>query len=74
MSEQISDNEPEMRPEYGDEVFSKGVRGKFYARYQAGTNLALLDPDVRAAFPSDAAVNAALRRLMDADTQTAPPA
>ena len=30
-------------------------------RYQAGTNLLLLDPDVRKAFRSDGAVNDALR-------------
>lgn len=60
----------DMRPEYGPEVFAQGVRGKYYQRYQAGTNLALLEPDVRAAFPTDAAVNAALRALLQAEERT----
>jgi hypothetical protein len=59
-----SPSEDELRPEYDASVLKHGVRGKYYARYQAGTNLALLDPDVRAAFPTDEAVNAALRKLM----------
>ncbi len=37
-----------------------GVRGKYVARYRAGTNLVLLDPKVAQAFPTDAAVNEAL--------------
>ena len=41
-----------------------GVRGKYLSRYRAGTNLALLAPDVRAAFPTDEAVNQALRAVM----------
>lgn len=61
-----------MRPEYGPEVFAQGVRGKYYRRYQAGTNLALLEPDVRAAFPTDEAVNAALRMLLQGHGYTTP--
>ena len=41
-----------------------GVRGKYLDRFRAGTNLALLAPDVRAAFPTDESVNLALRSLM----------
>jgi hypothetical protein len=44
----------------------EGVRGKYLDRFRAGTNLAPLAPDVRAAFPTDAEVNQALRSLMDA--------
>jgi hypothetical protein len=54
----------ELRPEYDLTTLKGGVRGKYFERYHAGTNLALLAPDVRAAFPSDAAVNRALRTLM----------
>ena len=59
-----NEQDDEMRPEYGPEVFAQGVRGKYYQRYQAGTNLALLAPDVRAAFPTAEAVNAALRLVL----------
>ena len=40
------------------------MRGKYLDRDRAGTNLALLAPDVRAAFPTDEDVNRALRTLM----------
>lgn len=56
--------EEDMRPEYGQEVFKRGVRGKYYEQYQQGTNVVLLAPDVRAAFPTDEAVNEALRMLV----------
>jgi hypothetical protein len=53
-----------MRPEYDLATLKGAVRGKHLKRYRAGTNLALLAPDVRAAFPTDIAVNRALRLLM----------
>jgi hypothetical protein len=56
--------EDEMRPEYDAELIKSGVRGKYADRYQAGTNLALLEPDVAEAFPDDEAVNEALRMLI----------
>ncbi|HRL14610.1 MAG TPA: hypothetical protein PKX07_22190 [Aggregatilineales bacterium] len=54
----------DLRPEYDATVLKDGVRGKYAARYQAGTNLVLLAPDVAAAFPTSEAVNEALRLLM----------
>ena len=54
----------DLRPEYEDSVLRGGVRGKYLERYRSGTNLALLAPDVRAAFPTDEAVNQALRSLI----------
>ena len=55
----------ELRPEYDMKSLLKaGTRGKYAARYNAGTNLVLLDPDVAAAFPSRKAVNEALRLAM----------
>ena len=51
-----------MRPEYD---FRGGVRGKYVARYRAGTNVVVLDPDVAAAFGTSKAVNRALRALLD---------
>jgi len=56
--------EDELRPEYDFAQMKGGVRGKYVERYRSGTNLVLLDPDVAQAFPNDAAVNAALRLLM----------
>jgi hypothetical protein len=56
--------EDELRPEYDLSQLKGGVRGKHAERYLAGTNLALLAPDVRHAFPTDEAVNEALRLMM----------
>jgi hypothetical protein len=41
-----------------------GVRGKYVERYRAGTNVVLLAPDVAQAFPTEDAVNEALRLVM----------
>jgi hypothetical protein len=46
--------------------FRGGVRGKYAARYAEGTNIVLLQPDVAKEFPSSAAVNTALRKLIRA--------
>ncbi len=41
--------------------FAGGVRGKYAARYRAGTNVVVLEPDVAALFPDAKLVNEALR-------------
>lgn len=56
--------EDDLRPEYDFAQMKEGVRGKYVDRYHSGTNLVLLDPDVAQAFPDDAAVNEALRLLI----------
>ncbi len=56
-----SKNPDEMRPYYD---FSRGVRGKYAARYAQGTNVVVLAPDVAEVFPDSAAVNEALRTLV----------
>jgi hypothetical protein len=52
----------DMRPEYD---IRGGVRGKYYERYQKGTNVVLLEPDVAAVFRDSESVNRALRVLID---------
>ena len=67
---QENKNEPdpeEMRPEYD---IHGGVRGKYYDRYQHGTNVVILDPDVAAVFPNSDSVNRALRTLIEQGAQT----
>jgi hypothetical protein len=56
--------EDELRSEYDFSHLEGGMRGKYVERYRAGTNLVLLDPDVAQAFPTEDAVNEALRLLM----------
>jgi hypothetical protein len=43
-----------------------GVRAKakYYEEYRKGTNVVLLQPDVAGAFPTEAAVNEALRGIL----------
>ena len=53
-----------MSPEYDFASMKGGVRGKYVMRLRAGSNLVLLEPDVAAAFPSDAVVNQALRAAL----------
>ena len=61
---QVSKSAPEdeMRPEYD---IRGGVRGKYYERYRAGTNVVLLERDVAVVFRNSEAVNRALRLLVN---------
>lgn len=65
---------PENEMEGADEMEAEydirgGVRGKYAEQYRQGTNLVLLDADVAAAFPDTAAVNRALRLLIEVARQ-----
>jgi hypothetical protein len=65
MNEEISELEDELLPEYDLNALLKGgIRGKYAERYQKGTNLVLLDPDIAKAFPDEKSVNDALRLVM----------
>ncbi len=55
----------ELRQEYKREDLGKGIRGKYFEAYQKGTNLVLLSPDVAKVFSTEAAVNEALRSLIN---------
>jgi hypothetical protein len=54
----------DLRPEYDFSALKNGVRGKYAARFAAGTNLVLLLADVAKYFPDEQSVNAALRTLI----------
>ncbi len=63
--ELITEMEDDLRPEYNlREMLKGGVRGKYAERYRAGTNLVLLAPDIAEAFPTEEAVNEALRLVL----------
>ena len=49
-----------MRAEYD---FSRGIRGKYARRYEQGSNLVVLAPDVARVFPDSDSVNSTLRAL-----------
>lgn len=63
--ETLAEAEDDLRPEYDLKTLLKGgVRGKYSNRYREGTNLVLLAPDVARAFPTEEAVNEALRLVL----------
>lgn len=59
-------NDNDLRPEYDLSQLKGGVRGKYYKRAMAGTNLVLIEADLAKRFPDTASVNRALRLLLDA--------
>ena len=63
----------ELRPEYDLSKLKGGVRGKYYERARAGTNLVLIEPDLANVFPDTDAVNRALRLLADTAEAAAGP-
>jgi hypothetical protein len=70
MKPRREESHDELRPEY-DFDYSKAVRGKYYKRLVTeGTNVVVLEPDVAKAFHDSAAVNEALRSLLDLTRST----
>jgi len=68
----------DLRPEY-DFDFSQGEKGRYYKRLlQEGSNIVVLEPDLAETFPDSAAVNNALRSLLEfvrlSEGLTRPPA
>lgn len=56
--------EDDLRPEYDlKSLLKSGIRGKYAHRFQEGTNIVVIDPDVFEYFPDHDAVNKALRSL-----------
>jgi hypothetical protein len=54
----------ELRPEYKRSDFGKLVRGKYYQRVMASSNIVVLDSEIAAVFPNSASVNRALHSLV----------
>jgi hypothetical protein len=55
----------ELRPEYQRSDFPALVRGKYVERLRKSSNVIVLEPEVASLFPNSAAVNAALRSLVE---------
>lgn len=66
MKKKTDRDSDEMRPEYDLRKLKFVGRGIYAERFRAGTNIALLDRDVREAFPDDESVNEALRVIAKA--------
>ncbi len=70
MKTRSDNNRDGLRPEY-DLDYSRAVRGKYYRRLlREGANIVILEPDVAKAFGDSAAVNQALRSLLDLSRST----
>jgi hypothetical protein len=54
----------ELRPEYDLSKLQGRVCGKYVERFEQGTNLVLLEPDVAEFFHNSEEVNEALRKLI----------
>ncbi len=64
--ELLAKGDDDLRAEYDLAQLGAGVRGKYYERAKAGTNLVLIEPDLAEVFPSSEAVNRALRVVAEA--------
>jgi hypothetical protein len=63
-----------LRPEYDLSQLQGGVRGKYYRKATAGSNLVLIEPELADVFPDAESVNRALRLLVDtAEAAATPP-
>ena len=60
----------DLRPEYDFSSMKGGIRGKHAKRLREGTNIVLLEPEVAKAFPTEEAVNQALRALLNKNRTT----
>ena len=70
MKDRRKKSRDELRPEYNFD-YSKAVRGKYYKRLiEEGSNVIVLEPDVAEAFRDSAAVNEALRSLLELTRST----
>jgi hypothetical protein len=64
-SERTAANDDDLEiPELPAGFFKKGVRGKYYARMMARSNVVRIAPELTGAFPNEASVNQALRELL----------
>lgn len=71
MKKKTDEDLDELRPEYDLRKLKFVGRGIYAERYRSGTNLVLLEPDIRKAFPDDESVNEALRVIANAAKQQA---
>jgi hypothetical protein len=70
MKTQSHSIDDDVRPEYEFD-YSKAIRGKHFKRLLAeGANVIVLEPDIAKSFPNSAAVNDALRSLLELTRST----
>ena len=67
----VKKTDDDIQPEYDLSKLRGGVRGKYFRQATAGTNLVLIEPGLAAVFPDAAAVNRALRLVVEAASAVA---
>lgn len=65
-----STSDDELRPEYQRSDFRKLERGKYFDRVEASSNVVIVDDEMTSVFPNSAAVNRALRTLVEVAKKT----
>ena len=65
-----SKSDGELRPEYQRSDFGNLERGKYYDRVKASSNVVVVDDEITSIFPNSAAVNRALRTLVEVAQKT----
>ena len=58
-------NNDDMRAEYDFASMKGGVRGKYVERVRESTNVVVIEPEVATAFPTEQAVNEALKGVLN---------
>ena len=66
MPKQRKADDYELRPEYDLAKMTVVAKGRYAPERRMGKNVAVLAPDVAQAFPTDEAVNEALRLILQA--------
>jgi hypothetical protein len=69
----VKSRSDELRSEYKLSDFEKLERGKYYESAKESSNIVVLDPKVAAVFPNSAAVNKALRSLIEMGSSVSRP-
>jgi hypothetical protein len=67
----MRDKNDDMRSAYSPDLIKSGIRGKFVRRYREGTNIVLIDPDLREQFPDSESVNKDLRECLEKQRESA---
>ncbi len=60
----MNNDDDTLRSEYPEDLIKSGIRGKDTKQYREGTNVVLIEPDLRKLFPDSDAVNRALREYV----------
>ena len=55
-------NDPDVLEKYD---FGQGIKGKYSQKYNEGTNVIVIEPDIKKYFPDHDSVNQALRSLVE---------